>query len=158
LTDRLTAPDVIRLLALEPHPEGGHFRETFRDAPPPYPPPHAGEGREGVGRAASTAIYFLLARGERSHWHRIDAVEIWHWYAGAPLTLEIAAGTRRIERLTLGSDIAAGEQPQAVVAAHAWQAAQSLGDWTLCGCTVTPGFDFSGLELAPEGWSPSQAP
>ena len=143
MTDRLTAPDVIRLLALEPHPEGGHFRETFRD---------------GVGRAASTAIYFLLARGERSHWHRIDAVEIWHWYAGAPLTLEIAAGTERIERLTLGSDLAAGEQPQAVVAAHAWQAAQSLGDWTLCGCTVAPGFDFSGFELAPEGWSPRQAP
>ncbi|HJY17375.1 MAG TPA: cupin domain-containing protein [Xanthobacteraceae bacterium] len=139
MTDRLTAPDVIRLLALEPHPEGGHFRE-------------------GVGRAASTAIYFLLARGERSHWHRIDAVEIWHWYAGAPLTLEIAAGTERIERLTLGSDLAAGEQPQAVVAAHAWQAAQSLGDWTLCGCTVAPGFDFSGFELAPEGWSPRQAP
>ena len=158
MTDRLTAPDVIRLLALEPHPEGGHFRETFRDAPPPYPPPHAGEGREGVGRAASTAIYFLLARGVRSHWHRIDAVEIWHWYAGAPLTLEIAAGTERIERLTLGSDLAAGEQPQAVVAAHAWQAAQSLGDWTLCGCTVAPGFDFSGFELAPEGWSPRQAP
>jgi len=158
LTDRLTAPDVIRLLALEPHPEGGHFRETFRDAPPPYPPPHAGEGREGVGRAASTAIYFLLARGERSHWHRIDATNIWHWYAGAPLTLEIAAGTERIERLTLGSDLAAGEQPQAVVAAHAWQAAQSLGDWTLCGCTVAPGFDFSGFELAPEGWSPRQAP
>jgi uncharacterized protein len=142
LIDRLTAMDVIRLLRLEPHPEGGHFRETFRDA------------RQIDGRAASTAIYFLLARGEPSHWHRIDAVEIWHWYAGAPLALEIAAETGGVERLTLGCDLAAAERPQAVVPAHAWQAAQSLGDWTLCGCTVAPGFDFNAFELAPPGWSP----
>jgi uncharacterized protein len=154
LSASLTANEIIRLLDLKPHPEGGHFRETFRDAPPRYPPPHAREGREGVGRAASTAIYFLLARGERSHWHRIDAVEIWHWHAGAPLELEIVQGGRRIERVTLGSDFAAGERPQAVVPAHAWQAAQSLGDWTLCGCTVAPGFDFAGFELAPPEWSP----
>jgi predicted cupin superfamily sugar epimerase len=150
----LTADEVVRLLDLKPHPEGGHFREIFRDAPPPYPPPQAGEGREGVGRAASTAIYFLLARGERSHWHRVDAVEVWHWYAGAPLELEIAQNEGRIERVTLGNDLASGERPQAVVPAHAWQAAQTLGDWTLCGCTVAPGFDFSGFELAPQGWSP----
>jgi predicted cupin superfamily sugar epimerase len=150
----LTANEIIRLLDLKPHPEGGHFREMFRDTPPPYPPPQAGEGRVGVGRAASTAIYFLLARGERSHWHRIDAVEIWHWHAGAALELEIAHGERRTERVTLGSDLVAGERPQAVVPAHAWQAAQSLGDWTLCGCTVAPGFDFTGFELAPPGWSP----
>ena len=142
MTDRLTAPDVIRLLGLEPHPEGGHFRETFRDA------------RQTDGRGVSTAIYFLLAHGERSHWHRIDAVEIWHWYAGAPLVLEIAAETGRIERLTLGCDLAAAEHPQAIVPAHAWQAAQSLGDWTLCGCTVAPAFDFRAFELAPPGWSP----
>jgi predicted cupin superfamily sugar epimerase len=155
LSASLTANEIIRLLDLKPHPEGGHFRETFRDAPPPYPPPQAGEGRVGVGgRAASTAIYFLLARGERSHWHRIDAVEIWHWHAGAPLALEISQGERRIERVTLGNDLVAGERPQAVVPAHAWQAAQSLGDWTLCGCTVAPGFDFTGFELAPPGWSP----
>jgi hypothetical protein len=104
--------------------------------------------------AASTAIYFLLARGERSHWHRIDAVEMWHWYAGAPLELEIAQGEGRNERVTLGNDLASGQRPQAVVPAHAWQAAQSLGDWTLCGCTVAPGFDFSGFELPPQGWSP----
>jgi hypothetical protein len=139
----LTADAVIRLLDLKPHPEGGHFRESFRD-------PHLVEG----GRAASTAIYFLLARGERSHWHRVDAVEVWHWHAGAPLALEIAEQPKRIERITLGSDLAAGEQPQAVVPRHAWQAAQSLGDWTLCGCTVAPGFDFKGFELAPPGWSP----
>ncbi len=154
MIDRLTAADVIRLLALEPHPEGGHFRETFRDAPPPYPRPQAGQGRVGVLRAASTAIYFLLARGERSHWHRIDAVEVWHWYAGAPLALEIAAAPGRIERVTLGADLGGGEQPQAIVAARAWQAAQSLGDWTLCGCTVAPGFEFSGFELAPKDWTP----
>ncbi len=151
---RLTAEAVIRLLDLKPHPEGGYFRETFRDAPPPNPASPAWDGREGDGRAASTAIYFLLARGERSHWHRIDAVEVWHWYAGAPLVLEIADKTGRTARLTLGSNLDAGERPQAIIPAQAWQAAQSLGDWTLCGCTVAPGFDFSGFELAPPEWSP----
>jgi hypothetical protein len=139
----LAASEVIRLLDLKPHPEGGHFREVFRDA----------RQVEG-GRAASTAIYFLLARGDRSHWHRVDAVEVWHWYAGAPLELEIAQNEGRIERVTLGNDLVVGERPQAVVPAYAWQAAQSLGDWTLCGCTVAPGFDFTGFELAPPGWSP----
>jgi predicted cupin superfamily sugar epimerase len=140
----LTADEVVRLLDLKPHPEGGHFREIFRDTP-----------QVRNGRAASTAIYFLLARGERSHWHRVDAVEVWHWYAGAPLELEIVQSEGRIERVTLGNDLASGERPQAVVPAHAWQAAQTLGDWTLCGCTVAPGFDFSGFELAPQGWSPT---
>jgi uncharacterized protein len=154
LTAALTAQDVIRLLDLKPHPEGGHFRETFRDAPPPYPSPQAGEGGVGIGRAASTAIYFLLARGERSHWHRIDAVEVWHWYAGAPLALEIASEPGHIERVTLGADLADGERSQAVVPAHAWQRAQSRGDWTLVGCTVAPGFEFSGFELAPKDWTP----
>ena len=154
MSAKLPASEVIRLLDLKPHPEGGHFRETFRDTPPPYPPPPAGEGREGGDRAASTAIYFLLARGERSHWHRVDAVEIWHWHAGAPLELEIAKSEGRIERVTLGNDLASGQRPQAVVPAHAWQAAQTLGDWTLCGCTVAPGFEFKHFELAPKGWAP----
>jgi uncharacterized protein len=143
LRKNLTASDVIRLLDLKPHPEGGHFREMFRD-----------ERQVDGERAASTAIYFLLARGERSHWHRVDAVETWHWYAGAPLELEIAQNEGPIERVTLGNDLVSGERPQAVVPAHAWQAAQTVGDWTLCGCTVAPGFDFSGFELAPKGWSP----
>jgi hypothetical protein len=138
-----TARDAIRLLDLKPHPEGGHFRETFRDA------------RHGAdGRAISTAIYFLLARGERSHWHRIDAVEAWHWYAGAPLILEVARQAEGNDRITLGGDLAAGQRPQALVPAYVWQAAQSLGDWTLCGCTVAPGFEFTGFEVAPQGWSP----
>jgi len=137
----LGAGDVIRLLELKPHPEGGHFRETFRDP------------RQIDGRAASTAIYFLLARGERSHWHRVDAAETWHFYAGAPLLLEIAKAGRS-ERVTVGADFAGGERPQAIVPAHAWQAAQSLGDWTLCGCTVAPGFEFTRFELAPAGWTP----
>ena len=134
-TQKLAAADVIRLLDLKPHPEGGHFRETFRD------------GRSVNGdRAASTAIYFLLARGERSHWHRIDAVEIWHWYAGAPLELEIAHEDGRRETVRLGSDLSSGERPQAIVPDRAWQAAESLGDWTLAGCTVAPGFDFARFE------------
>ena len=139
----LAAEDIMRMLNLKPHPEGGHFRETFRDA-----------RQVAAGRAASTAAYYLLARGERSHWHRLDATEIWHWYAGAPLQLEIAAAPGRIERVTLGGDISAGLRPQAVVPAEVWQAAQTTGDWTLVGCTVAPGFDFTKHEIAPQGWSP----
>ena len=149
----LTAAEIIRLLDLKPHPEGGHYRQTFRD-PLTYPPPQAGEGKMGAARAASTAIYFLLARGERSHWHRVDAVEIWHWHAGAPLALEIAAAPGQRERIMLGNDLAAGERPQGIVPAHAWQAACSLGDWTLVGCTVAPGFEFATFELAPPDWEP----
>jgi predicted cupin superfamily sugar epimerase len=141
-TQKLTALDVIRLLDLEPHPEGGHFRETYRD-------PHAVDGR-----AASTAIYFLLARGERSHWHRVDAAEVWHWHAGAPLELDIATASGARERVRLGADLAAGERPQGIVPAHAWQAARCLGDWTLVGCTVAPGFEFAKFELAPKEWEP----
>ena len=139
----LSAGDIIRLLELKPHPEGGHFRETFRD-----------ERAVESGRAASTAIYFMLARGERSHWHRIDAVEIWHWHAGAPLELEISEGEGRIAHVTLGNDLTGGQHPQVAVPAHAWQAARSLGDWTLVGCTVAPGFEFKNYELAPPGWRP----
>jgi uncharacterized protein len=138
----LSAADVIRLLDLAPHPEGGHFRETFRDS------------RTVDARAASTAIYFLLARGERSHWHRVDAVEVWHYYAGAPLVLEME-GAHGIRRMKLGPDIAMGERPQGVVPARTWQAAETLGDWTLAGCTVAPGFEFSGFELAPKDWAPA---
>jgi uncharacterized protein len=142
----LSAAEVIRCLDLKPHPEGGHFRETFRDA-----------ASVGGGRAPSTAIYFLLARGERSRWHRVDAAEVWHFYAGAPLALDIAAGDgATIEHVMLGVDLGNGERPQAVVPAHAWQAAESSGAWTLVGCTVAPGFEFKGFELAPAGWSPAR--
>ena len=140
----LTADEVIRLLQLAPHPEGGHYRETFRDA--------AGDGD---GRAASTAIYFLLRQGEVSRWHRVDAAEAWHWYAGASLALTIADAAGR-HSVRLGPDLAAGERPQAVVPALSWQQAASLGAWTLVGCTVAPGFQFSGFELAPPGFEPGQ--
>ena len=137
----MTAAEVIRRLKLAPHPEGGHYRETFRDK------------RLIDGRAASTSIYFLLQRGERSHWHRVDAVEIWHYYAGSPLRLSIVDGAKE-EIIRLGNDIAADEVPQVTVPARAWQAAESFGDWTLVGCTVAPGFEFDGFELAPKGWAP----
>jgi predicted cupin superfamily sugar epimerase len=143
LSSSLDADAVIQLLDLKPHPEGGYFRETFRDP-----------RQLADGRAASTAIYFLLKAGELSHWHRVDAVEVWHWHAGAPLLLEIAEPPGRITQITLGNDLAAGQRPQGVVPTHAWQAAQSLGAWTLVGCTVAPGFAFSGFELAPKDWSP----
>jgi uncharacterized protein len=138
----LTAADIVRLLELTPHPEGGHFRETFRDT------------RMVGGRAASTAIYYLLARGERSHWHRVDAAEAWHWHAGAPMMLQVS-GSGGKSSIRLGPDLAAGERPQAIVPAGAWQAAESLGDWSLVGCTVAPGFEFAGFELAPHSWSPN---
>ena len=137
-----SAADIIAQLDLKPHPEGGHYRETFRDS-----------ACDGDGRSRSTAIYFLLARGERSHWHRTDAVETWHYYAGDALTLRIADGQGR-RCVTLGQDIAAGHRPQAVVPAHAWQSAESTGDWTLVGCTVAPGFTFAHFELAPNDWEP----
>jgi len=139
---QLTAAEIIRLLGLKPHPEGGHFRQTFRDT-------QLIDGK----RPASTAIYFLLALGERAHWHRVDAVEGWHWHAGAALRLMIAErGTTNT--VTLGPDLAAGQRPQAFVPFHAWQAAESLGDWTLVGCTVAPGFEWAGFEMAPKDWTP----
>jgi predicted cupin superfamily sugar epimerase len=139
----VTAADIIARLELQPHPEGGYYRETFRDV-----------RTDAGGRPRSTAIYFLLARGERSHWHRIDAVEIWHYYAGSALTLKIADDDGQW-RFRLGPDLAAGELPQAIVPAHAWQSAESSGDWTLVGCTVAPGFDFATFELAPKDWEPA---
>ena len=142
MANRPTAAGIIARLDLRPHPEGGHYRETFRDS-----------DCDADGRARSTAIYFLLARGERSHWHRVDAVEIWHYHAGDPLTLKIAEG-RGTRSITIGGDVAAGQVPQAIVPARAWQAAESTGDWTLVGCTVAPGFEFAKFELAPEGWEP----
>jgi predicted cupin superfamily sugar epimerase len=138
----LTAAQVIARLDLKPHPEGGHYRETFRDP-----------SSDANGRSASTAIYFLLARGECSHWHRIDAVEVWHHYAGSALTLQIADGDGS-RTLRLGADLGAGEVPQAIVPPRAWQAAESCGDWTLVGCTVAPGFEFARFELAPPNFTP----
>lgn len=138
------ADDVIRLLDLQPHPEGGYFRETFRDA-----------RTDSEGRAASTAIYFLLQAGEVSRWHRVDAAEVWHWYAGAPLELSIAEEERVTAVLTLGSSLGDGQRPQAVVPPHHWQSARSLGAWTLVGCTVAPGFEFSRFELADATFRPT---
>jgi len=137
----LSAGEIVDLLGLLPHPEGGFYRETFR-APAP----------EG-GRGSSTAIYYLLRSGEVSAWHRVDADEVWHHYAGAPLELSLWDGRERVV-LRLGSGLAAGERPQAVAPAGAWQSARSLGDWTLVGCTVAPAFQFSGFEMAPPGWEP----
>ena len=137
-----TAADIIAKLGMQRHPEGGWYVESYR---------HAGE--DG-GRGACTAIYFLLQAGERSHWHKVDAVEIWHWYAGAPLELGLSQDGQSQTTLTLGPDLEAGQRPQAVVPTDAWQAAATLGDWTLVGCTVSPAFDFAGFVLAPPGWAP----
>jgi len=139
-----TAAEIIARLELKPHPEGGHYRETFRDS-----------RRDADGRSHSTAIYFLLARGERSHWHRIDAVETWHYYAGHALSLQIADNNAQ-RTVKLGPELAAGEVPQAIVPAKAWQTAESTGDWTLVGCTVAPGFDFAKFELAERDWFPGR--
>jgi uncharacterized protein len=135
---------IIARLELKPHPEGGYYRETFRDA-----------RADAQGRARSTAIYYLLARGDRSHWHRIDAVEVWHYYSGAALTLKIANEGCTPHTITLGPDVAAGQRPQAIVPEGAWQSAKSTGDWTLVGCTVAPGFEFASFELAATDWQPA---
>jgi predicted cupin superfamily sugar epimerase len=137
-----TADDLIQRLGLAPHPEGGHYRETWRDAP------------DGGGRGAGSAIYFLLRAGEESHWHRVDAAEIWHHYAGAPLELSIATDGAPAAQI-LGDDLLAGQAPQLVVPPGAWQRARSLGAYTLVGCTVSPAFAFDRFELAPPGWSPA---
>lgn len=139
----VTAAEIIALLDLAPHPEGGHYRETWRAEAP------------ANARAPGTAIYFLLAEGERSHWHRVDAAEIWHWYAGAALELEISGDGHTRTAHRLGPDLAAGARPQIIVPPGAWQAAHTLGAWTLVGCTVSPGFEFSGFELAAPGWQPA---
>lgn len=139
----MNAEEVIDRLDLRPHPEGGHYRETFRDQP------------AGGGRGAVTAIYFLLKAGERSAWHRIDATEIWHHHAGAPLRLDIwEEGGGGARSLTLGTDFAVGEVAQGVMPPNAWQSARSLGAWTLVGCTVAPAFLFEHFEMAPPGWAP----
>jgi predicted cupin superfamily sugar epimerase len=138
-----SAAEIIRLLDLAPHPEGGHYRETFRD-----------EACDPDGRARSTAIYFLLAAGERSHWHRVDAVETWFWHAGAPLLLKTSGDGRSSETARLGPDLSADETPQVTIPEGHWQAAESLGAWTLVSCTVAPGFVFEGFELAPPDWAP----
>ncbi|HEX5760280.1 MAG TPA: cupin domain-containing protein [Thermoanaerobaculia bacterium] len=138
-----SAEEIARRLDLRPHPEGGLYRETFRDRPP------------GGGRGSLTAIYYLLRAGEVSAWHRVhDAVEVWHHYAGAPLELLVSGDGRELRSLTLGDDLAAGELPQATVPAGAWQSARPLGAWTLAGCTVAPAFQFAGFEMAPAGWRP----
>lgn len=140
---RLTAAEVIAQLDLQPHPEGGYFKETFRD---PATVREAGDSLET--RAASTAIYFLLKDGEVSRWHRVDAAEVWHWYAGDPLTIAIKENRNgAVQTRLLGADLHNGQRPQAVVPAGFWQSAESLGAWTLVGCTVAPGFQFSGFEL-----------
>jgi predicted cupin superfamily sugar epimerase len=143
--DQPSAEEVVRLLGLTAHPEGGFYRETFR-AP--------AASASGAERAASTAIYFLLPEGTVSAWHRVDADEVWHHYAGAPLELILAAEGGERSSVRLGKNLAAGERPQAVVPAGVWQMARPLGGWTLTGCTVAPAFEFAGFEMAPPGWEP----
>ena len=136
MSDLEVAEAIIRRLELQPHPEGGWYRQTFSDD-------------VAGGRALSTLIYFLLPAGERSHWHRVDSAEVWHWYAGAPLELGIGR-----ETFILGNELLAGQRPQAVVPPAVWQSARSLGEWTLVGCTVAPGFEFARFELAPPDFAP----
>ncbi len=135
----MTADDIIADLGLAPHPEGGWYRQTWV--------------ADGPGRPSGTCIYFLLKAGERSHWHRVDAVEIWHFYAGAPLELRIAAtDAGPVTTHLLGVDVDLNKGPQAIVPKNYWQSAGTIGDWTLVGCTVSPGFQFDGFSLAAPGF------
>jgi predicted cupin superfamily sugar epimerase len=139
----MQAEDIIRSLAMQPHPEGGWYVQTHRD-------------EQGGERGHSTAIYYLLETGERSHWHRVrDAVEVWHYYCGAPLKLHRSCDGKASDTIVLGTDLLNGERPQVVVPADWWQSAETLGSYTLVGCTVSPGFTFASFEMAPPGWQPS---
>ena len=140
---RLTAKDVIFTLGMQRHPEGGWYAQTFEDA------------AKADGRARSTAIYYLLEAGDTSAWHRVDAVEVWHFYTGAPLKLRLSEG-QSVDPFVLGADLSLGQRPQVIVPQGVWQSAHSMGEWTLVGCTVAPGFQFAGFELAPPGWEPGQ--
>lgn len=144
LSGDLGVKEIIRLLDLAPHPEGGWYKETFRDE------------REIDGRSVGTAIYYLLEAGDLSHWHRVDASETWHWYAGGPLALTQSPDGSLASTFSdqLGPDLRNGQKPQIVVQPNVWQTAESLGAWTLCGCTVAPGFQFEGFEMAPLNWRP----
>ncbi|MEM8552231.1 MAG: cupin domain-containing protein [Pseudomonadota bacterium] len=137
-----TSKSIIDALKMQPHPEGGYFVETFRDAP-------------SGGRGHSTAIYYLLEAGDCSAWHKVDAAEVWHYYAGAALALTLSPNGHDATAYRLGPDVVHGERPQVVVPANHWQTAESLGAWTLVGCTVAPGFSFDGFEMAPPDWRPT---
>ncbi|MFD1986352.1 cupin domain-containing protein [Mesorhizobium newzealandense] len=140
-----SAAEIIAILGLKPHPEGGWYAETFRDG-------------AGGARGHSTAIYFLLEQHQVSAWHRVrDATEVWHFHAGAPLALSMSEEDGAVFEQVLGIELAAGERPQIVVPAGWWQSARSLGEWTLVGCTVAPGFEFATFELAEPGWQPKQS-
>ncbi|MFN3614548.1 MAG: cupin domain-containing protein [Rubrimonas sp.] len=137
---------IIDALGLRPHPEGGWYRETWRAE------------AEGDARPAGTAIYYMLQAGEFSHWHRVDAAEVWHFYAGAPLSLTLSPNGNDAQAHLLGPEILAGQRPQLVVPPGCWQCATSLGAFTLVGCTVSPGFRFEGFEMAPPDWRPTPRP
>ncbi|GJE15746.1 cupin domain-containing protein [Methylobacterium marchantiae] len=139
----MKAAEVIARLGLQPHPEGGHYRETFRDP------------KEIDGRSVGSAIYYLLDLGETSEWHRVDAAEIWFWHAGAPMVITTSPNGHDATATYLGPDLAHGQHPQIVVPAGHWQTATSLGSWTLVSCTVSPAFRFEGFEMAPPGWRPT---
>jgi predicted cupin superfamily sugar epimerase len=139
---KLTAGEVIAQLGLEPHNEGGFYRQTFADRP------------DASGRPLSTLIYYLLANNQSGAWHRVDVTEIWHWYAGVPMLLEVSRDGKSVTTHRLGANLITGERPQLVVPGGAWQRATVDGDWSLVGCTVAPGFQFSKFEQAPPGWQP----
>jgi uncharacterized protein len=139
----IAAAEVIEALGMRPHPEGGWYVETWRAPEPP-----------GGGRPAGSAILYLLEAGQRSHWHVVDAAEVWQWSAGDALELSVWTDGGAVARHRLGGEVAAGDRPQVVVPAGAWQAARPLGPWTLVGCIVTPAFEFEGFRLAPDGWEP----
>ena len=140
----MTAQEIVALLGLGPHPEGGYYVQTFADD-------------ASGGRPYSTAIYYLLEGGAQGRWHRVDSAEVWHWYAGAPLRLTISQDGATVSSQVLGPDLAAGERPQVVIGRGDWQGAESLGAWTLVGCTVAPGFDVAHFEMAAKDWSPGRS-
>lgn len=135
----MTPEEIITTLGLQPHPEGGWYKETWRNPSEP--------------RALGTAIYFLLEAHQQSRWHKVDADEMWHWYAGSAMELYQSDGDVTTIDI-LGPELFEGQRPQLMVPAHRWQQSVPMGGWVLVGCTVCPGFVFEGFELAEPGWEP----
>ena len=132
--------DIIHTLALEPHPEGGYYRRTYKNTNGP-------SVEEGENRGYATAIYYLAEGETFSSWHKTDGDELWFWHAGAPLTLEVKEIDGSVSKKRLGSDFTAGEQPQQLAPKNQWQRAKSDGEWTLVSCSVSPGFLFETFEM-----------
>ena len=147
----ITASEIIEQLDLEEHPEGGYFRETYRGN-------EIVQGEDGKERTAGTGIYFLLTEGVCTNWHRVRSDELWHFYCGDQLVLELIDDAGNFKQLMLGDELSEEGKIQQLIPKYCWQRAYSTGNYTLVGCTVNPGFEFEDFEMIESGKLASQFP